>query len=105
MARNCLLLCLAETKVLLDPAALEAIIQLVIHSAGLELPPSEGVSVNTFYNYPKLPTLWRWNACYFNPRTPSISFATRSLDTFIERRLLSNFDRIPSISKEFGAFG
>jgi hypothetical protein len=60
------IMCLAETRVKLDPSEFSAIVQLCITCCECVKSPSEGLEIRTFGTYPGLPCLWLWNSRFFS---------------------------------------
>jgi hypothetical protein len=93
----CVTMCIAETRTKLDPVEFESLVQLTRYCSGMKPSPTDGVCVNTFGDYTTLPTLWCWNACYFNARPSSMSYVTNGPNSLVERRLICNFDGLPKV--------
>lgn len=97
MCINCVKMCLSETRAQLDPMEFEYLVQLVKYCCHDCTGVDQGISVSTFAAYPNVPTLWRWNACYYKVRPNSLHSVTKSPSSLIERRFLCNFSSLTGI--------
>jgi hypothetical protein len=101
VCKACVIMCLSETGVKLDPAEFDALVQLCRMSCDLTESPLEGLEIKTFGSYTMFPTLWQWNACHFKvPNNGSCQFP-RNAGSLIERLFISNFLNLVGINDIF----
>ncbi|KAG7358005.1 RNA polymerase Rpb1, domain 2 [Nitzschia inconspicua] len=99
---NCIIMCVSETGVSLDGAEFEALYCLCYYLANQDTSKGRGIAVLTFESDASMPTIWRWSSCYYDGDKAGLCKIPRIPESCIERRMLSNFDSLPSIRHEFG---
>jgi hypothetical protein len=78
-------MCLAETRVKLDPSEFSAIVQLCITCCQCVKSSSEGLEIKTFGTYPGLPCLWLWNSRFFSIDSTRLTQFPRVPGSLVER--------------------
>ena len=101
LCKGCVHMCVAETGVVLSPVEFESLVQLAMYCVEDDPSPTRGISINTFCEYPDMPILWRWNACYYDAQRGISHSNIFSANSAVERRFLGNFDTLPGISEYF----
>ncbi len=58
LSRSCIVLCIAETGLQLDPVEYEALVQLIIYCSSFKVGIINRITINTFSIYKNMPSLW-----------------------------------------------
>ena len=100
VCKGCVIMCVAETRSMLDPVEFEHLVSLVHYLTQRELEANQGLAASTFDKTLDVPDLWRWSACYFDGHKRGVSMGVCLPQSLIERRFLANFSSLQGVCEE-----